>query len=150
MVSEAAPLTLTLPSDLRLLPVARGFLEAVCEVGGVDQAATDAVILATGEAISNIIRHAHRCRPDATVQIQCRLGTSNIEVCLLDEGEPFDLAAVPHLDPAELRIGGRGVFLMRALMDELICRPRGEGGNRLKMVKSCRRKATAEPLPGLA
>jgi anti-sigma regulatory factor (Ser/Thr protein kinase) len=38
-----------------------------------------------------------------------------------------------------LRIGGRGVFLMRALMDELSCQPRGEGGNTLRMFKRCTR-----------
>ncbi len=79
--------------------------------------------------------HAHRGHPEATIQIQCFLHPDRIEVRLLDEGEPFDLATVPHLDPSELRIGGRGVFLMRALMDELSCQPRGEHGNTLRMVK---------------
>ena len=60
-----------------------------------------------------------------------------VEIRLLDEGAPFDLSAVPVLNPAELRIGGRGVFLMRALMDELSCQPRGEQGNTLRMVKHC-------------
>jgi anti-sigma regulatory factor (Ser/Thr protein kinase) len=67
--------------------------------------------------------------------VQCFLHPDSIEIRLLDEGEPFDLASVPDLNPAELRIGGRGVFLMRALMDELSCQPRGEHGNTLRMVK---------------
>ena len=54
---------------------------------------------------------------------------------MLDEGAPFDLDAVPYLDPAELRLGGRGVFLMRTLMDELSCQPREQRGNTLRMVK---------------
>ena len=59
-----------------------------------------------------------------------------LEIRLHDQGEPFDLDAVPHMDPAELRVGGRGVFLMRSLMDELSCRPRTpERGNVLCMVK---------------
>jgi serine/threonine-protein kinase RsbW len=133
-----AQLTLTMPSDLRLVPIARGFVEAVCQTAGMDQAATNAVILATNEATHNIIRHAHRNCPDASVQIQCRVCDGAVEVCLLDEGEPFDLDAVPHLDPSEVRLGGRGVFLMRTLMDELACRPRGERGNTLRMVKRCK------------
>ncbi len=141
MMPDQTPLTLTIPSDLRLLPVARGFVEAACQVGGLDDSTTDAVVLATGEAVSNVMRHAHRSRPEACLQIQCRVTPGAIEVCLLDEGEPFDLAAVPHLDPGELRLGGRGVFLMRALMDELDCRPRGERGNTLRMVKRCGRQA---------
>ncbi len=94
-----------------------------------------AVVLAADEALNNIIRHAHQDRPDAVVHIQCFPGAGDIEIRLLDEGAPFDLSAVPDLDPGELRVGGRGVFLMRSLMDELTCQPRGEGGNTLRMVK---------------
>ncbi|HEX5273636.1 MAG TPA: ATP-binding protein, partial [Gemmataceae bacterium] len=61
------------------------------------------------------------------------------EILISDEGAPFDLASVPHLDPAEVRVGGRGVFLMRKLMDELSCLPRGERGNTLRMFKRCPR-----------
>ncbi len=132
-----APLTLTMPSDLCLVPIARGFVEAFCQVAGLDQSTTNAVVLATNEATHNILRHAHRNHPEASVQIQCRLCDGAIEICLLDEGEPFDLASVPHLDPSEVRLGGRGVFLMRTLMDELNCLPRGSRGNTLRMVKRC-------------
>jgi len=128
---------LVLPSELRLLPVARAFVEALCQAGRLDQAATSAVVLAVHEALSNVIRHAHRDRPGAPLQINCLLCRDRVEVQVLDEGEPFNLAAVPHLDPSEVRLGGRGIFLMRRLMDELSCQPRGERGNILRMVKRC-------------
>ena len=136
---DPRPWALTIPSDLRLLPVARAFVEAVCQVGGLDRGSTDAVILAMHEAANNIIRHAHRNESSAQLELQCRLRPDGIEVCLLDEGEPFDLDAVPQLDPAELRIGGRGVFLMRKLMDEVSCQPREQRGNTLRLVKRCPR-----------
>jgi serine/threonine-protein kinase RsbW len=135
MASKRTPWTLTIPSDLRLLALARTFVEAVCQVAGFDEAATHAVVLATDEATNNVMRHAHQHNPQAQVQIQCHPCPDGLEVRILDEGEPFDLTAVPHLDPAELRVGGRGVFLMRTLMDELSCQPRGERGNTLRMVK---------------
>jgi serine/threonine-protein kinase RsbW len=135
MVEKVAPWNLTIASDLRLLATARSFVETVCEAAGFDECTTHAVVLAADEALNNIIRHAHQDRPEAVVQIQCFLRANDVEIRLLDEGEPFDLSAVPHLDPGELRIGGRGVFLMRSLMDELSCQPRREGGNTLRMVK---------------
>jgi serine/threonine-protein kinase RsbW len=143
MASDAAPWTLTIPSDLRLLALARAFVEAVCQVAGFDERATYAIVMATDEATNNVIRHAHFGHPEAPLQIQCHFVPEGIEVRLLDEGAPFDLNAVPHLDPAELRVGGRGVFLMRALMDELSCQPRGERGNTLRMVKRCPRHPPA-------
>ena len=135
MPAKPAPWSLTITSDLGLLALVRAFIEGVCRVAGCDGRTTDAVVMATDEAVNNVMRHAHRGHPEATIQIQCFLHADSIEVRLLDEGAPFDLAAVPYLDPAELRIGGRGVFLMRALMDELSCQPRGELGNTLRMVK---------------
>jgi serine/threonine-protein kinase RsbW len=127
--------TLVVPSDLRMLSVVRAFVEAVCQANALDKRALHAVILATGEAVSNVIRHAHRDKPDAQLQIQCIASDDTFEVSLQDEGEPFDITSVPHLDPGELRIGGRGVYLIRALMDELSCRRHGEHGNVLRMVK---------------
>jgi serine/threonine-protein kinase RsbW len=140
---EALPWNLTIPSDLRLLALTRAFVEGVCLVAGFDEHFTHAVVLATDEATNNIMRHAHQGNPESPIQIQCRLLTDGIEIRLIDEGEPFDLEAVPHLDPAELRVGGRGVFLMRRLMDELTCQPHGDRGNTLRMLKrrSCRNSA---------
>jgi len=135
MEPTTRPWTLTIPSDPRLLPLVRRFVEAVCEAGGVDDGVTHAVVLAIHEAAHNIIRHAHRGDVSAPFQLDCFLWPDRVEVLLLDEGEPFDIDAVPNLDPAELRIGGRGVFLMRRLMDEVSCRPRGQRGNALRMVK---------------
>lgn len=134
-----APWTLTIPSDLQLLALARSFVEGVCRVAGFDERATDAIVMATDEATNNVIRHAHRDHPESPLQIQCCFVSEGIEIRLLDEGDPFDIASVPYLDPAELRPGGRGVFLMRALMDELSCQPRGDRGNLLRMVKRCGR-----------
>ena len=135
MAPDSPLLTLTIPSDLRMLSIARAFVEAVCQASNLDKSTLHAVLLATGEAVSNVIRHAHQGRPQAQVQLQCRLRPDAIEIVLLDEGDPFDITAVPHLDPGELRVGGRGVFLMRALMDELSCQPRPGRGNALRMVK---------------
>jgi serine/threonine-protein kinase RsbW len=143
MASTRAPWTLTIPSDLRLLGLARAFVEAVCQVAGLDDKTTYAVDLATDEATNNVMRHAHRDNPDAPVQIQCYVRLDGIEIHLHDEGQPFDLAAVPHLDPAELRVGGRGVFIMRTIMDELSCERRGERGNTLRMVKRCSQRVSS-------
>jgi serine/threonine-protein kinase RsbW len=135
MTPQPPPWSLTIPSDLRLLALARAFVEAVCQVAGLDEGDTNAVVLATDEATNNVMRHAHRGRPDATLLIQCFVCPDKVEIRLHDQGDPFDIGAVPHLNPSELRVGGRGVFLMRRLMDELSVEPRADVGNTLRMVK---------------
>jgi serine/threonine-protein kinase RsbW len=140
-MTDSFPFALTIPSELHLLPVARMFVESVCQAGGLDQAATNAVVLAVNEATSNVIRHAHRDRPASPLHLQCRLLQDGIEIQLVDEGPTFDLSHVPHMDPGEVRVGGRGVFLMRQLMDELTSESRPQGGNVMRMIKRCPRQS---------
>ena len=132
----AATYSLNVPSDLCMLSTTRGFVESVGACCGLSPAFIRSLVLVTGEAVSNIIRHAHRDAATAQLQIELEIHDDHVVLTFLDEGDPFDISAVPHLDPGELRLGGRGVYLMRTLMDELHCEPRGDGaGNRLRMVK---------------
>jgi serine/threonine-protein kinase RsbW len=129
------PFTLILPSDLKLLPLARIFVEGVCQFCRCDPAFAESIQLALHEALQNAIRHAHQGRGDAMLEIQAQPHDDGLELRLLDDGDPFDVSGVPHLDPGELRIGGRGVFLIRRLVDEVHSEPREPRGNVLRMVK---------------
>ncbi len=128
--------SLTLPSESRMLSVARGFVEAVCQAYKLDRTVTHALVIVAGEAITNIVRHAHQNRSDAQMEMHLRIMADAVEMVFQDEGAPFDLSSVPSLPPGELRVGGRGIYLMRALMDELTSQP-SENGNVLRMVKRC-------------
>ena len=118
-----------------MLSVVRTFVEAVCQARDVDRPTVQAVVLATSEAVTNIVRHAHRDQPERPFQIQCRVGLETVEITLVDQGVHFDLNHVPQLNPGELRVGGRGIFLMRALMDDIICETLPDRGNKLRLVK---------------
>src|SRR5262249_24421204 len=96
---------------------------------------TRAIVVAVDEAVNNVIRHGHRHDTAMSFQLECHVSPHCLEIRLIDEGEPFDLTAVPKLDPSGLRIGGRGVYLMRTLMDEVSCEPRGPRGNTLRLIK---------------
>jgi serine/threonine-protein kinase RsbW len=134
---DGATLSLTLPSEPRMLTVARSFVEAVCQAHRLDRTTTHALVIVTGEAITNIVRHAHQNRPGTQMEIHLQILADVVVMTFKDEGEPFDLSTVPDLPPGELRIGGRGIYLMRTLMDELTCQPcpAGKNGNVLRMVK---------------
>jgi anti-sigma regulatory factor (Ser/Thr protein kinase) len=92
-------------------------------------------VLAVHEACSNVILHAHGGRRELVLSVACRPGPEGLEIRLRDSGLPFDFGAVPEFDPAEARAGGRGVFLIRRLMDEVASTVAPEGGNELRMVK---------------
>jgi hypothetical protein len=65
-MSDSPRLTLTIPSELRMLTVARAFVEAVCQTRNLDKRTTHSIILATGEALSHIMAvHPQNClNPD--------------------------------------------------------------------------------------
>jgi anti-sigma regulatory factor (Ser/Thr protein kinase) len=142
MASEKPPFMAAIPSHLAHVNGIRAFLVSVCKVYAIETEVIDTVALAIHEAITNIIRHAHHHRTELTVEMHIFPREDCLEIHLLDEGPVFDISQVPELDPAELRVGGRGVFLIRTILDEASTSPRANGrGNILRLVKRCTLKA---------
>ncbi len=80
------------------------------------------VALVTSEAVTNAIEHGNRLDAARSVHVRIEAdGDGSVRVSVADEGDGFDPGAVP--DPlrasALLAEGGRGLFLMRELADEL-------------------------------
>ncbi len=77
--------------------------------------------LACDEAITNAIIHGNHSDPDKKVSIQVYISSSRIRVRIKDQGDGFDASKVA--DPTEgsnlMRSSGRGVYLMRSIMDSV-------------------------------
>ena len=117
---------ITISSHPRWLRLVR---QVVCEYAletGFEAQDAHAIKLAVGEAVGNIIKHSYRGRTDQTFVLRCKADRSAIEVSLRDDGEPFDPSVQPELPPDELRPGGRGLYLMRTIMDEVDYSREGE------------------------
>ncbi len=79
------------------------------------------------EALSNAILYGNGRDPAKTVRLEVAIRDSRITVQVTDQGNGFDPERVP--DPTcpvnRRKIGGRGLFLMRELMDEVRFNDRG-------------------------
>ena len=78
------------------------------------------VPVALCEALSNAILRANNANPDKRVHVRAEVDTQQLVVEIADEGVRFDLDANTRdaTDAANLdREDGRGLFLMRELMD---------------------------------
>lgn len=89
------------------------------------------------EAMVNAIRHANAGDPDKQVDVRITIGDNELLVQVFDQGQGFDLNSIQ--DPefhreALLETGGRGIYIIRALMDSVTYR-RIAGGNVLEMRK---------------
>lgn len=104
-------------SDPRRLRFARQFVEACCEEFELQGAAARDLVQAVGEAVSNVMRHAYGGDPTRPVRLVCRRAAGALEVEVCDHGIGFDPFAQPVPPPDELRSGGRGLFLIRELVD---------------------------------
>lgn len=89
------------------------------------------------EAVINAHNYGNQGERRKKIRLTIALEPEKLVVRILDEGSGFDLASVP--DPLQeenlLRASGRGIFLMRAFMDELDVHPGPNGGAELVMTK---------------
>ena len=79
------------------------------------------------EAISNAMLYGNRNEPGRRVRVELHVRPGEVRASVSDEGCGFDPDRVPdpRLPANLLRPDGRGVFLMRALMDEVHFNPEG-------------------------
>jgi anti-sigma regulatory factor (Ser/Thr protein kinase) len=103
------------PESLRV--ARRRIREAVLGVGASLGVASD-IELAVGEALSNVYRHAYDCAV-GLVEIQFDQTGPNMIFTISDDGPATIPPVVPESLPASTRTGGRGLYLMRRLVDDV-------------------------------
>lgn len=86
------------------------------------------IMISVTECISNAIVHGNQSNPDKMVHLQLYMEPGLLRCSIEDEGMGFDFSNLP--DPTEPenieKIGGRGIFLMRHLSDEVKFEEGGE------------------------
>ena len=92
------------------------------------------VRLALEEALVNAIKHGNGMDPDKQVHIDCRFEVDRVRIVIEDEGDGFDVEAVPDPTADENldKPGGRGIMLMRSFMTTI---EYNDSGNRLMLEK---------------
>ena len=131
---EEGRLRVEFPSQVRYLKaVVDRVVEGCRRLRGVDRDRAFRLRVALGEALANAILYGNREDPTRRVAVEVEAAEGALRVSVADEGEGFDPAAVP--DPRRQenrdRVHGRGLFLLRTLMDEV---RHNEVGNRVTLV----------------
>lgn len=95
----------------------------------MDEIRMHKVMVSLTEAVNNAILHGNRSDPSRKVRILCRILPGWLLFQVNDQGKGFDPAKVdsPLREENLLRESGRGIFLMRTLMDKVEIEPSGEG-----------------------
>lgn len=121
------------------------FVQAVADQSGrrvgLDEEALHWVAVALRESLINAIRHGNGGDERKRVHVEFTLlekeHPPGLAIRVRDEGPGFDPSAVPDcLAPDNLlKSCGRGIFLIRSFMDELVLQRAPEGGMEIRMVK---------------
>ena len=129
-----AELRLSVPSAVEFVEEVVDVVTRHCEARFTDPRAIRFNLrVALAEALANAILYGNGSDPAKSVSVRVRGGRSLIEIEVEDQGEGFDPEAVPDPTSPErlLQPNGRGVYLIRRLMDEVRFNPRG---NAVKML----------------
>ena len=79
------------------------------------------ILISLTEAVNNAVRHGNRSDEAKEVRIGIYKKQDCIRFTITDEGKGFDITNLPDPTAPEniVKCGGRGVFLMRELSDEV-------------------------------
>lgn len=116
-------MSLEIPSDVRYIESIIGLVQYECRLlEFAPRHCALSVPVALSEALSNAILRGNNEDPHQPVRLRVCVSHELLVLEIQDQGEGFDLDSSTHdpADPANLeREDGRGLFLMRALMDSV-------------------------------
>lgn len=113
---------LEIPNDLCMIPRAVELVVRRCQTCEAQAAKFRFNFrVALTEALSNAMLYGNASDPSKRVRLAVQLCQGRVVACVTDQGTGFDPESVedPTLPENLTRPGGRGLFLMRKLLDEV-------------------------------
>ena len=79
------------------------------------------ILISLTEAVTNAIKHGNQYDKKKSVSVLCKKSKCSLAFIVSDEGTGFDYDSLPDPTAPEnlLKLGGRGVFLIRQLSDSV-------------------------------
>jgi serine/threonine-protein kinase RsbW len=111
----------SLPSKVAAIsPFVDKLMRVIRKCGCAAEGESD-IEIALREALANAIIHGNHENPGKSVHVRCRCEPSEISLAVKDEGPGFDVDKIADPTAPENNgfIHGRGIYLMKALMDEV-------------------------------
>ena len=118
---------------------------------GLDEDSQHWVSVSIRECVINAIKHGNRNDASKRVFVEFATATlgswSELTIRVRDQGEGFDPEEIADpLAPENLLKGsGRGIFLIRSFMDEMVLQRAPEGGMEMRMVKRVQPAGATDP-----
>src|SRR5271168_3695044 len=137
MAPETKHLEVTLETQVESVNLAEEKCLRVAESAGFGEDDCYRIGMSVREGVINAFHYGNQERPDKKIHLAVDLTPDKMIIHVLDEGKGFDLSHVPDPLAQEnlLSTSGRGIFLMRAFMDEFNVVTGRTGGAEIVMSK---------------
>ncbi|HVF74312.1 MAG TPA: ATP-binding protein [Acidimicrobiales bacterium] len=126
-------LGLTLPRDELSIPIARHICRDALNEVGVEPDCRSDIEIALTEACTNVLEHSG---PGDEYRIDVTVDGELCVIRVVDTGHGFDSASLADMTGDLVSEGGRGVFLMRALVDRIEFISKPEAGTVVHLEKT--------------
>jgi serine/threonine-protein kinase RsbW len=124
---------LSLPRDELTVPVGRHILRQAMKEIGVEAGCSGDIELALTEACANVLRHSG---PADQYEVRVAIDERVCSIRVIDTGEGFDADAVVQRGPSSRTAeNGRGIELMRAIVDRVVLISKPEEGTIVHLEK---------------
>lgn len=114
-------LRIQIPSLIENIRIVESFIDNAKDRFNIDDDIYGNIMIAVTESVNNAVKHGNKEDKDKNVSLSLFLKENSISFVIEDEGAGFDFnnlqdpTAPENID----KIGGRGIFLMKHLSDEV-------------------------------
>jgi serine/threonine-protein kinase RsbW len=121
-------ISIEIPSLAENIRIIESFIDNAKEKYHLDDDIYGNIMIAVTEAVNNAIKHGNKDNSSKNVLISLSLEEGMIKFKVQDEGTGFDFHQLPDPTLPEniSRPGGRGIFLMKHLSDEVDFKENGK------------------------
>src|SRR6201997_3628968 len=120
MTAGAKHLEITLETQVESVNLAEEMCLRVAEAAGFGEDDCYRIGMSVREGVINAFHYGNQERPEKKIHLAVDITPEKLVIHVMDEGKGFKLSDVPDPLAEEniLSTSGRGIFLMRAFMDE--------------------------------
>ncbi|MDF2959876.1 MAG: serine-protein kinase RsbW [Paenibacillus sp.] len=118
--------SMTLPAEAEFIDVVRLTLYGICTKAGFSYEEIEDMKVAVAEACNNVVVHAYEPNNGGTMEVRFELIQHGLRITVKDQGNSFNFSEKAQLAQSlhdksleEAQVGGLGIYLMQALMDDV-------------------------------
>lgn len=113
--------TIAIPSDQEFLSDIDMFIEGTLRGLGISESIVADIAISVSELVNNAIIHGNKYARDKSVTVKLAHKSGSLTISVTDQGTGFDVGHVPDPLAQEnlLKEVGRGIFIVRQLMDNV-------------------------------